>query len=60
MKEEKNRKASYSLCVITGMLCGIIYSLPSLIKILMTVKKQIDKLWWSRYNKSDFFFFVKV
>ena len=22
----------------------------------MTVKKQIDKLWWSRYNKSDFFF----
>ena len=26
-----------------GMLCGIIYSLPSLIKILMTVKKQIDK-----------------
>lgn len=25
-------------------------------KILMTVKKQIDKLWWSRYNKSDFFF----
>ena len=73
MKEEKNRKASYSLCVITGMLCGIVlgtimdklavgifYSLPSLIKILMTVKKQIDKLWWSRYNKSDFFFFVKV
>lgn len=24
MKEEKNRKASYSLCVITGMLCGIV------------------------------------
>lgn len=83
MKEEKNRKASYSLCVITGMLCGIVLGtimdklavgislglmfatmyylfLPSLIKILMTVKKQIDKLWWSRYNKSDFFFFVKV
>ena len=83
MKEEKNRKASYSLRVITGMLCGIVLGtimdklavgislglmfatmyylfLPSLIKILMTVKKQIDKLWWSRYNKSDFFFFVKV
>lgn len=24
MKEEKNRKASYSLCVITGMLFGIV------------------------------------
>ena len=45
-----------------GLMFATMYYLflPSLIKILMTVKKQIDKLWWSRYNKSDFFFFVKV
>ncbi|WP_337381083.1 hypothetical protein [Phocaeicola coprophilus] len=79
MKEEKNRKASYSLCVITGMLCGIVLgtimdklavgiSLGLMFATMYYLffaksdkniddgEKQIDKLWWSRYNKSDFFF----